>query len=217
MRWPNLMRDQVVPCDTLARLLVTRMHRKMNQLLLPFLAGRLVPLVALALMTATPGAATPADDNDSARATTIIVVRHAEKEIDDSRDPALSQTGLQRAQALAEVLEHAGLDAIYASQYQRTRLTATPAAEAAGLAVRTEQIEGDIKVWAQHFSANLLREHPGQTILVAGHSNTVPPLVAALCRCEVEPLAEDDYDRLFIVNRADGNEPSLIAARYGAG
>ena len=112
---------------------------------------------------------------------TVIVVRHAEK-VDDLRDPALSEAGSERAEALAAALENVGLDAVYVSQYQRTRLTAEPAAEAAGLPVRMEPIEGEIEAWAQAFAAALVQEHPGQTILVAGHSNTEPPLVAALCR-----------------------------------
>jgi len=148
---------------------------------------------------------------------TVIVVRHAEK-IDDSRDPVLSEAGAERAQALAEMLEHAGLDAVYASQYRRTRLTAEPAAEAAGLKVIVEPIEGDIGAWAQAFSAALVQAHSGQTVLVAGHSNTVPPLVAALCRCDVAPLEESDYDRLYILNMVDrGSQPrfDLIRARYG--
>lgn len=173
---------------------------------------RLVALLLLAILAGSHGfpalAAEPAS-------TTVIVVRHAEK-VDDSRDPGLSEAGLERAQALAAALEHAGLDAVYASQYRRTRLTALPAAEAAGLAVRIDPVDDDIPAWAQGFAAEVVRQNPGRTVLIAGHSNTVPPLVAALCRCDVEPLTEDDYDRLFIVQRAGGEFPSLIAARYGA-
>lgn len=146
---------------------------------------------------------------------TIIVVRHAEK-ADDPDDPALSTAGTKRARALARTLEHAGLDAAYASQYRRTRLTVAPTAQSAGLAVQIDPIEGDIPGWAQDFAAALAQDHAGETVLVAGHSNTVPPLVAALCRCAVEPLTEGDYDRLFIVHRAGGENPSLITARYGA-
>ncbi len=150
---------------------------------------------------------------------TVIVVRHAEK-VDDSRDPALSKAGSERAEALAAAVENAGLDAFYASQYQRTRLTAMPAAEAAGLPVRIEPIEDDIEAWAQAFAAELVEKHPGQSILVAGHSNTVPPLVAALCRCEVAPLADSDYDRIYILTMAEqGSQPprfDLIGARYGS-
>lgn len=145
---------------------------------------------------------------------TVIVVRHAEK-IDDSRDPALSRAGVGRAEALAEALQHAGLDAVYASQYQRTRLTAMPAARAAGLSVRIAPIEGDIDAWAQGFAAELAQNHAGETVLVAGHSNTVPPLVAALCDCRVEALTDSDYDRIYLVTGAGTEHADLVVARYG--
>jgi len=168
----------------------------------------LVALIMLALIAAIPAVA-------DSPPVTVIVVRHAEK-IDDSRDPALSEAGSERAEALAEVLEHAGLGAVYASQYQRTRLTAMPAARAAGLAVRIEPIEGDVAAWAQGFAAELARDHAGETVLVAGHSNTVPPLVAVLCGCQVEQLADSDYDRIYLVNGAGSESPDLVVARYGA-
>lgn len=169
------------------------------------LALTLVAIVPLTCSAVEAGAISP---------TTVIVVRHAEK-VDESRDPELSEAGVERAEALAETLEHAGLDAVYASQYQRTRLTAMPAARAAGLSVRIAPIEGDIDAWAQGFAAELAHEHGGETVLVAGHSNTVPPLVEALCDCRVEALTDSDYDRLYIVTGAGGEFPSLIAARYG--
>jgi len=173
----------------------------------PILAALCVPLMMAGCSASMPPAA-------EARWTSVIVVRHAEK-LDDSRDPALNPAGLERASALAGVLKHAGLDAVYASQYQRTRLTAMPTAAQVGLTVRTEVIDGDIDTWARAFAVELGRRHPGESALVVGHSNTVPALVSALCRCQVEPLSEADYDRLFIVNRAGGDDPVLIVARYG--
>jgi len=145
---------------------------------------------------------------------TVIVVRHAEK-VDDTRDPVLNEAGAERAEALAGALEHAGIDAAYASQYQRTRLTALPAAVDAGLSVRIAPIEGDIDAWALGFAAEIAQKHAGETVLVAGHSNTVPPLVAALCRCTVEALTDSDYDRLYIVSGAGGEHPGVVVARYG--
>lgn len=184
-----------------------------------FAAGPMSAVAFALTLLAVAGASGEMSAPISAAApATIIVVRHAEK-VDDSRDPELSEAGLQRAQALAEVLEYAGLDAVYASQFQRTRQTAEPAAEAAGLKVIVEPVEDDIEAWAQVFAAELVEKHPGQTILVAGHSNTVPPLVAALCRCEVAPLADSDYDRIYILNMAEQASQlrfDLITARYGA-
>ena len=173
---------------------------------------------ALAVPAFTLAAAMPscvaAEEPAAIEPHTVIVVRHAEK-VDDSRDPALSNAGIERAEALAAALEHAGLDAVYASQYQRTQLTATPAARAAGLPVRIEPIEGDVAEWAQGFAATLAREHTGQAVLVVGHSNTAPPLVAELCRCKLAPLDDSHYDRLYLVTDAAGEAPDLIVARYG--
>ena len=176
------------------------------------LVRALAPL-ALALSAILPPSV-GAEETATVSGATVIVVRHAEK-IDDSRDPALSEAGVERAEALAEALAHAGLDAAYASQYQRTRLTAMPAAQAAGLSVRIAPIEGDIDDWAQGFSAELAQNHAGETVLVAGHSNTVPPLVAVLCGCRVEPLTDSDYERIYLVTGAGTGHPELVVARYG--
>lgn len=169
--------------------------------------------VALALACILPHPV-EAEETGTISGATVIVVRHAEK-VDDSRDPVLSQAGVERAEALATVLDHAGLDAAYASQYRRTRLTAMPAARDAGISVRIAPIEGDIDAWAQGFAAELARNHSGETVLVAGHSNTVPPLVAALCGCRVEALTDSDYDRIYIVTGTGGEHPDLVIARYG--
>jgi phosphohistidine phosphatase SixA len=67
--------------------------------------------------------------------TTVIIVRHAEKATDDARDPSLSPAGQHRAQALASALGDAGVTALYATQYKRTRATAEPLAQRLKLAV----------------------------------------------------------------------------------
>ena len=57
--------------------------------------------------------------------TTLILVRHAEK-VDDSRDPELSDMGKQRAEKLAQVLGSQSIDAIYSTDYIRTKDTCAP-------------------------------------------------------------------------------------------
>lgn len=164
-------------------------------------------------------AVTASADADS-QTTTVIAVRHAEK-VDDSADPPLSAAGEGRARALVEVLESSPPDAIYASQYRRTQDTVAPAARRFGLEVRIDPVERPIRDWARRFAAELIERHAGETVLIAGHSNTVPDLVAALCQCEVEALEDSDYDRLFVVQRPDGSAsqpsgpPTLITARFG--
>src|SRR5687768_534547 len=74
-------------------------------------------------ITATPGA------------TTVVVVRHAEKSTDDPQDPSLSATGQERARLLTSVLKNAGVTSIYTTQYKRTRQTAEPLAQQLGIAI----------------------------------------------------------------------------------
>src|SRR4029453_9075189 len=68
--------------------------------------------------------------------TTIILVRHAEKNIEPNNpNPNLSPAGQARAQELVRVLGNAGITAIYATQFVRTQQTAQPLATHLGLPV----------------------------------------------------------------------------------
>jgi broad specificity phosphatase PhoE len=141
--------------------------------------------------------------------TTVYVVRHAEKKLDND-DPDLTEAGQQRARALAHTLRSEPLDAIFSTDTRRTRQTATPAAEARGLQVRLYGKE-DITRVIMH-----VRRAPGR-YLVIGHSNTVPDLVS---RLGGEPGAAIDeaseFDRLYVlVLHPDGSVVTLLL-RYGA-
>jgi phosphohistidine phosphatase SixA len=68
-------------------------------------------------------------------ATTIVVVRHAEKSMDHPTDPSLSEAGRERARALAAALQGTGVSAIYTTQYKRTRETAQPLADELGISI----------------------------------------------------------------------------------
>src|SRR5690606_37698994 len=52
--------------------------------------------------------------------TKIILVRHAEKENDGSKDPSLSAEGQKRAEKLNEFLSDTKIDGLYATPYKRT-------------------------------------------------------------------------------------------------
>lgn len=121
----------------------------------------------------------------------FLVVRHAEKASDDPRDPSLSAAGEQRAQALAHLLSTSPLDAAYATQYRRTRQTATPSARQHGIDVQPY----DASEPAATFAARLRELHRSGRVLVVAHSNTAPDIAAALCRCEVAPIADDQFGR----------------------
>ena len=140
----------------------------------------------------------PGTPNDASM--TFVIVRHAEKVADGSKDPPLTEAGRARAQALAQRLSSVPVIAVYTTPLQRTRQTATPTAQEHGLPLITY----DAKLPAADFATRLRQRHAGQTVLVVGHSNTVPDIASALCSCEVAPMSEAEYDRLMTV-RVDGS------------
>lgn len=165
----------------------------------------LLAIVGL-LLTACASSPRPVMDT-----TTFIIVRHAEK-VDASRNPDLSAAGHARAQALAARLDGQALAAVYATEYKRTAQTAGPAADARHLAITPYPANQP----ASEFAARLRAAHPHGTVLIAGHSDTVPGIVAALCACEVAPMPDHEYDRLSIVRIDAEGRARLGVERYGA-
>ena len=76
-------------------------------------------------------------------------------------------------------------------------------------------------VWdsiARHAAAvaAAVRRHPGDVVLVVGHSNTVPDIVAALGIDRPAEICDSEYDRMEIVSMEADGDAQLIEARYGA-
>ena len=175
--------------------------------------GGMRPLlrVLLVLSAALPAGCATHPDAATPVVATVIVVRHAEK-VDASRDPDLNAAGRARAQALAARLDDATLAAVYATEFKRTGQTVGPTADAHRLAI-TPYGAGQP---ASAVAARLRADHPRGTVLVAGHSNTVPDLVAALCACTVAPMADTEYDRFSVVTFDTRGRTRLDVQRYGA-
>lgn len=147
--------------------------------------------------------------------TVVIVVRHAEKAANDPRDPTLSEAGQARAAALARALEHASLDAVYSTQYRRTRLTAEPAAKAAGLEVKVRPIDGNnAATYAADLARDLRALPAGSTALVVGHSNTVPELVQAISGQAAAPMPETEFDRYTVITLDADGKARVSTSRY---
>jgi broad specificity phosphatase PhoE len=126
--------------------------------------------------------------------TTLILVRHAEKGSDGTDDPDLKPEGLQRAKRLASMLENTSIDAVYSTRFKRTKNTVTPLAQEKGKEV---QVYESFKADALQ---KLIAQYPGGTIVIAGHSNTIPAMVNSLIGKEEYKTFEDtDYGNLFIV------------------
>jgi broad specificity phosphatase PhoE len=120
----------------------------------------------------------------------VFLVRHAEK-VDNSKDAELSDAGRKRAQELARTLRDAGITAVWATEFHRTQDTGKPLADAQHLTMKLHSA-GDAKGLVEQ-----LRKEGGRP-LVVGHSNTLPEIAKAL-GVELKPLAEDEFDALFVI------------------
>ncbi|HET7553522.1 MAG TPA: phosphoglycerate mutase family protein [Gemmatimonadaceae bacterium] len=172
---------------------------------------RLALLLAVTLAGLSPLAGAGRQD-----ATTVIVVRHAEKAVGQGEDPHLSAAGRARAEALARSLEDAGVTAVITTQWVRTTETAAPTAREAGVMPKVMPVEWDSVSRDAADIAAAVRRHPGGVVLVVGHSNTVPDIVAALGADRPTEICDSEYDRMEIVTVETGGGARLIESRYGA-
>lgn len=139
----------------------------------------------------------------------VIVVRHAEK-ADQSADTALSAKGRARAKALADLLRAAGVTHIITSEFRRSQETAAPLAKALGLT--PEQVP------ARDLPALVARLHaldPASIVVIVGHSNTIPPMLAVLGWPNTLDLHEGDYDDVFVLAPHPGQRASMVRLKYG--
>ena len=94
--------------------------------------NRLGPaLLALCLVCGLASSPGEAKEGDTS---TIIVVRHAEKQT-VSEDPGLTLAGEERAHRLRDLAIDAGVTAVFATQYRRTQATVRPLADALSLEI----------------------------------------------------------------------------------
>jgi len=147
--------------------------------------------------------------------TLVVVVRHAEK-AGPTGDVALSPAGEERARALVAVTRDAGVSAVITTQFQRTRQTGSPVAQALGITPVVVAATADVREHARQIAALVREKYGGRSVLVVGHSNTVPAIIAALGGPAMRDLCDSEYDRLFILTLSDAAPPRLVQSRYGA-
>jgi phosphohistidine phosphatase SixA len=164
----------------------------MNQLRL-FTALALVSLVA---------SHTWAQESQS---TTWLIVRHADRA---GEDDAITPAGEQRAEQLAQIAKLLRAQAVYSTDFQRTRRTAEPTAKELNLEVN---IYGDLN---DDWFKELKSRHAGQVVLIVGHSNTAGKIVNGLGATGNYPIADDVFDNLFVVT-TDDSQSTAVQLKYG--
>ena len=149
---------------------------------------------------------------DFDKKTIIYLVRHAEKET--GKDPVLNEKGMQRSGDLMRLMLDKHVSRIYVTQYRRTQITA-------------DSLSKRMRIDTVHYTADTTgndlvskineKKDWGKTILVVGHSNTIPALIRKLGveYYIVKELPETEFDNLFMITYKK-HDPKLTVAKYGA-
>lgn len=141
--------------------------------------------------------------------TTVFLIRHAEKLTTPADDPVLSPQGIARAELLVRMFENSGLNAIYTSQYARTKLTAEPLTKRFRIPLETVDAKTSNKL-----VDSILSKHSGGTILVVGHSNTLPEIIEALGAGKIQEIDDLDYDNIYIVTVSGNGIAKVVRMRF---
>ena len=122
----------------------------------------------------------------------IFLSRHMEKAT-SGQDPALSPCGVAQVQAFAAQLKNTPLPWLMHTPYQRTKQTAEAFSQQGRQLLSYDPRQLD------QLSTEL--NNKAGNVLVIGHSNTIPALVAKLTGETVAPLTEQDYGRIYILTQ----------------
>ncbi len=159
---------------------------------------------AVFLAMLSVGLAAGAHGQDSG---TVFLVRHAEK-LSTARDAILSPQGHKRAECLAHTMGDAGIQVIFATGLVRTQQTAKPLSKKLGIKATTVEYK-DIPGLVEK-----LRSMPDKTVLVVAHSDTLPGILEKLGAGKVDPIKEDEFDRLFVFHYTGPASGSVVTLRY---
>ena len=86
------------------------------------------------------------------------------------------------------------IDSFYATPYKRTMETITPIAKVNGKEILTYNPSDKNNI------AEMIKAGKGKKIMIAGHSNTIPPMVNALIgKNEFTTMDENEYGKIWIV------------------
>lgn len=154
---------------------------------------------------------------ESQATTTMIFVRHAEKAGPSAEDPGLSPAGQRRVQELTRQLVDAdvvaGIDAIYSTPTRRTTETVQPIAQRLGIDIQFYESGAENN---EDVVDRMVSDNKGKIILVVGHSNTLPGLIADLGASKNVPaIDENEYDNMYIVVIPWFGKTKTIRLRYG--
>ncbi|MGB1211559.1 MAG: phosphoglycerate mutase family protein [Lacinutrix venerupis] len=137
------------------------------------------------------------EDDKKITTTTYYIVRHAEKDNKPANNPKLLPEGKLRALNYAKYFKNIKLDAIYSTDFTRTKNTALPTAKSKNLkTIIYNAFEIDYNKFKD--------ETKGKTIFIVGHSNTISDFANNIIGTkEYNEIDETVYNNMYIVTITD--------------
>ena len=146
----------------------------------------------------------------SQQATTFILVRHAEKADDGTKNPSLTEEGVMRANDLMELLKATDISAIYSTDYNRTQQTMAPLAMEKNLDILSYGWKNP-----KALLTSMMGSHNGGTVVISGHSNTTPALANLLLGEEkFEQFDDGDYSNIIVISTSELGNGRLLHLRF---
>ena len=152
-----------------------------------------IPLLLLFFIQKTAIAQIP---NGVAAKTNLYFVRHAEKEA--GTDPVLTTNGNKRAGDLMRALKNKNIKRIYVTQFKRTQMTADSMRLQLGIdTIHYNADENGIDL----FNKIVAYGDFNKSILIIGHSNTVPDYIkkAGVTNYPQANIVDTEFDNLYKV------------------
>ena len=134
--------------------------------------------------------------------TKVYLIRHAEKDRTDktNSNPHLNSLGTKRSLKWKDFFKNINFDIIYSTNYHRTLETIKPFSENGTELI----IYNPSKIDYNEFVSN----NKGKTILVVGHSNTIPTFTNRISNKNLYNDIEDNNNsNLYVVNICNGIDP----------
>jgi len=139
--------------------------------------------------------------NKNSECTNIYLIRHAEKDRTNKNNtnPHLNSLGIKRSLKWKEFFKNIDFDIIYSTNYNRTLETIKPFSEDGTKLV----IYKPSKINYNKF----ISKNRGKTILVVGHSNTIPTFTNNILNKNIYNNIEDNNNsNLYVVSICDGTD-----------
>jgi phosphohistidine phosphatase SixA len=175
----------------------------------------LVLTLVVGCATTSEGEKSPTYQSPPGTKTTIILLRHAGRDIySGEADDPLTWQGRRRAQHLPEVIGHMGITAIYCTNLRRNRDTAQPLADHLGLKLNlvSQSRLYDYKKLSRELLDEFFAKHAGGVVVWVGNIRNVEEMYKLLDGTGSPPT---EYGDVFIVTVPDVRPPRIKKMTYG--